>query len=131
MSVQVVLDNTYLHYAADPDEFLELDAAVIGESTSGPSETTLMSGGNSKRSSGKGLLIVINVKFSWCTRAQINQLREWAGATLYIRDPRGRLHKGGFSQKTMQVDEHGPTDTGDVTVAFEAVQEEVEGDELT
>jgi hypothetical protein len=114
----VILNDTYIHLKDDPQLYLKVQASNLSESTEGPEESSLRTGGNTRRSTGKGAVYRLDVTLDHVDPEDKETLRSWIGPTLIIRDTRGRVWEGGIVGKSLAISEHGATDTSDISFQF-------------
>lgn len=118
----VTLTDTYIHLEGEPATFLKVQAGSGNETTEGPERTDLMQGGNVQRATGKGAIHKFNVTLVDISTVNVQTLRSWIGAQLIFRDTRRRVWKGGIEGKSLDINEHGPTETADVSFVFVATE---------
>lgn len=121
-TVSVTLLSVFLHDAANLAQYLALDNCMeLTEDASGPVDVRLYASGRIRRTTMRGVITNVALMFERCTRAQVDQLRDWQDTFLALRDPRGRVLYGSYDSKRINVSEYGPIDAADVTITFAVV----------
>jgi hypothetical protein len=87
---QVILDELWIHDAADLSQHLRLILDAEDERAGADVQARTYAGGRVRMVSGPARPRSLRLRLDKVARADVDQLRAWAGRLLLFRDPRGR-----------------------------------------
>lgn len=114
----VTLTELWVHLDSDPSRFVRAPLSALSEQRPAPAEAREYAGGVVKIIRRPTRRRSFTARLEVLPRADADQLAEWTGETVIVRDPRGRLLKGFIS---VSIDElPGPNNVVNLSLAFEA-----------
>lgn len=114
-----VFGKLFVHDAADLDTWVRLRLRAFNEVSEKEGEVRAYAGGRRRAVSRVGDLRTFKIDIGRATRADVDQLREWTGTTVLVRDPRGRLVWGVYW--AVEIEEWRSADVADVTLQVKEV----------